>query len=109
MIERIRKALFAHRAGTMQTRTPRQTRIVKLAGVDIYRVEVWKPRHWWQSPSWVPMTRLDDECREVPWEGTSYLRASHVRDSFLREANEVIARADSAWVEVGEWDGTWDK
>ena len=104
MIERIRKALFAHIIlnTNVVIRTSRQTRIVKLAGVDIYRVEVWKPRHWWQSPSWVPVTRLNDEYREVLWEGTSYLRASHVRDSFLREADEVIARADSAWVEVGE-------
>lgn len=108
MIERIRKALFAHIIFNMNVanRTPRQTRIVKLAGVDIYRVEVWKPRHWWQSPSWVPMTIAHPlragEYREMPWEGTSYLRASHVRDSFLREADEVIARADSAWVEVGE-------
>lgn len=87
-----------------QTRTPQQTRIVKLAGVDIYRVEVWKPRHWWQSPSWVPMTRIDINWCEVPWEWTSYVRASQARDRFLREAHERTMRSWSAWVEVGEWD-----
>ena len=85
-----------------KTYTPRETRIVRLADTDIYRVEVWQRARWWhRRSSWVAMMRLDDHLCVWPWEG-SYSRAVAVQKQWIADAWEVIHRDDGNWTTVDE-------
>lgn len=76
---------------------PRETRIVRLGDLPIYRVEYWADAGVWKPARWVPLRRYYIEGGSYIWEG-SFESAKRERDDFIRNEWETIYRAEKNWI-----------
>lgn len=77
---------------------PRQTRIMRLGDLLIYRVEFWADAGWWKPARWVPMRRYFVDGGSYVWEG-SLTDARQIRADFIQSEWERIYRAEQNWIQ----------
>lgn len=78
---------------------PRPTRIVRLGGTNICRVEVFTRKWWWRKERWTPLTYLKWCDERSVWEGT-YDEAVKRQKQFIAYEWEAVYRAEDNWIVV---------